>query len=466
LHPAGRAGPEPKPAYTALRNFLNITSPRLEPADAPAWASVPKDLHAVPANPGMETLSMRILWTLPYMPWPTTSGGKTREYHLLRHLAARGHRITLLVQSKNAVDQASRDALEPWLERLVVVQRRPLKSFRTLLAVAFAPAPMLACVNGYAPHLSDVFARLLEEPWDIIQLQHSYGFQALEKPLKQSGKPFVLTEHNVESAMGASSYDRLPAWAGLFAHYDRWRYRNWEKRVFPQATQLIAVTEDDAKEISRLSGQATAVVVNSVDCGYYAQVRSDPYCNRMLFIGNYEYGPNVDAIEWALEEIMPKVWQRSPTVRFAICGFALPDSWRERWPDPRIEWQGFVPDLRALQSNTALFFVPLRQGGGSKLKVLEAMAAGLPVVTTAQGASGLAVVKGKHYLGSDNADELARIVVDALNEPARLAQIGDAGRRYVQAHHDWASSAVQLERIYARLLPVQPHKDKELRPCV
>lgn len=175
---------------------------------------------------------MRILWTLPYLPWPTTSGGKTREYHLLRNLAARGHRITLLVQSKNALDDSARSALEPWLERLIVIDRRPLLSLRTLLAVAFAPAPMLASVNGYAPKLEKVFEQLLEEDWDIIQLQHTYFFQPFERVLKRSGKPFVLTEHNVESDLGAASYDRLPRWANAFAVYDRWRYRRWETGYF------------------------------------------------------------------------------------------------------------------------------------------------------------------------------------------------------------------------------------------
>lgn len=404
---------------------------------------------------------MRILWTLPYLPWPTTSGGKTREYHLLRNLAARGHQITLLVQSKTELDQATREALEPWLERLIVLPRRPLKSARTLMAVAVAPVPMLACVNGYAPHLSEVFEGLLEEHWDIIQVQHTYAFEPLATPLHKSGKPFVLTEHNVESALGAASYDRLPRWASLFARFDRWRYRRWEKQVFDQASQLIAVTEDDAKEITRLSGKATAVVVNSVDCSYYAQVKPDHYSRRLLFIGNYEYGPNVDAVEWALDEILPKVWQQVPTLRIAICGFALPESWRDRWPDPRIEFQGFVPDLRALQSNTAIFFAPLRQGGGSKLKVLEAMAAGLPVVTTAQGASGLAVVNGEHYLGSEDATQLAQIIAEAIDQPVRLAQIGEAGRAYVQARHDWSASAAQLERIYTRLSPAKLTPAKE-----
>ncbi|HEX8595887.1 MAG TPA: glycosyltransferase family 4 protein [Pseudomonas sp.] len=405
---------------------------------------------------------MRILWTLPYLPWPTTSGGKTREYHLLRNLAARGHRITLLVQSKTALDDSTRHALEPWLERLIVLPRRPLRSLRTLLAVALAPTPMLASINGYAPKLTQAFEDLLQEDWDVIQIQHSYGFQPFEAPLQRSGKDFVLTEHNVESTLGAASYDRLPRWAALFTRFDRWRYRRWEARVFQKASEIIAVTEDDAKELARLSTKATAVVVNSVDCDDYAKVRPDPYSRRLLFIGNYEYAPNVDAVQWALDEILPKVWQHAPTLRFVICGYALPQAWRNRWPDPRIEWHGFVPDLRALQSTTALFFAPLRQGGGSKLKVLEAMAAGLPVITTGQGVSGLAVVNGEHYLGAESPQELAQLIIEVIDQPARLALIGEAGRVYVRSQHDWSVSAAQLERIYTRRSPPK----EQARPCV
>jgi glycosyltransferase involved in cell wall biosynthesis len=184
-------------------------------------------------------------------------------------------------------------------------------------------------------------------------------------------------------------------------------------------------------------------------------VRPDLHSQRLLFIGNYEYSPNLDAVEWALEAILPRLWQLNPQVRFAICGYALPDSFRQRWPDPRIEWQGFVPDLRDLQQNSAVFFAPLRQGGGSKLKVLEAMAAGLPVVTTAQGSSGLRVKNGEHYLGSEDPGALAQILADALADPARLLQVGEAGRAYVKAEHDWAVAAAQLEAVYHHLSPLK-----------
>lgn len=394
---------------------------------------------------------MRILWTLPYLPWPTTSGSKTRQFHLLRSLAARGHRITLLVHSNTELDDATDAALAPWLERLIVIPRRPLRSLRSLLTMAFAAPPLLASANGYSDSLEQQFEALLQEPWDVIQVEHSYSFQPFEAPLRRSGKPFIMTEHNIESGMGAAGYRLFPDWAGPFTRFDQWRYRQWEKRVFAQTQALIAVTEDDAKSLTRLTARATSVVVNGVDCSYFARVSPDRYSRRLLFIGDYDYSPNLDAVQWALDHIMPRVWALDPMVRLTIGGHGLPEDWPERWPDPRIDWPGFVPDLRSVQKEAALFFAPLRDVGGSSVKLLEAMAAGLAVVTPAQGCSGLKVENGVHYLSCEDAHGLARLLVDAVEQPARLAKIGEAGRAYVRQHHDWSVSAAQLEAIYARV---------------
>lgn len=407
-------------------------------------------------------MPLKILWVLPYLPWPTSSGGKTRQYHLLRTLAGAGHRITLLVQSKTALDEDARQALEPLLERLIVLPRRPLRSATTLLALAASPLPMLASINGYAPALSKRFAELLDEPWDIVQIEHSYSFQPFEQALRQAAQPFILTEHNVESALGGATYDRFPAWLKPLVLLDQWRYRRWERRVMRQAERVVAVTESDAVALGRIVGGPVPVVVNGVDCARYATVTPAHDSRRLLFIGNYEYPPNVDAVEWALGEVMPRVWQQCPEATITIAGHALPQDWPQRWPDARIEWHGFVPDLTVLQSRAALFFAPLRQGGGSKLKVLEAMAAGLPVVTTSQGVSGLAVTAGAEYDGGDDADTLAGALLRQLADPAGAAAIGAAGRAYVRRAHDWAAAAGQLQTVYADCLA---HRGREAQPC-
>lgn len=394
---------------------------------------------------------MRVLWTLPYLPWPTTSGGKTRQYHLLRSLAQRGHQITLLVQSKIPPSEAARQALEPLLERLIVLPRRPLHSPLNLLAAVYAGYPMRASVNGLAPHLRHRFEQLLEEHWDVIHIEHSYSFQPFEKALQARQLPFLLSEHTIESISGDACHDRLPLWLRPFNAFDRWRYRRWENRVLSQAHEVVAVSPKDVEHISRVTGNPASLVINGVDCAHFQDIHPSPRSQRLLFVGNFEYSASLEAIEWALEDILPQVWQSNPAVRLAIVGHALPDSWKSRWSDPRIEWIGYLPDLRELQRHSAIFFAPMRYGGGSKIKVLEAMAAGLPLVTTPKGVSGLQVTQGEHYLGSDDGDQLALIITQLLNQPWRMRQLSEAARQFVNDRHDWSIAAGQLESVHARL---------------
>lgn len=379
--------------------------------------------------------------------WPRTA---------LRSLAARGHRITVLLHSKQPVSAEDRQALEPFLERLVVLPRRPLRSLSTLLAALFAPYPLLASVNGLSAELQRTATELLREPWDVVQVEHSYSFQPYERPLRDAGQPFVLTEHNVESSLGAATYDRLPGWALPFVRYDQWRYRRWERRVMSQAAAVVAVTEKDARQLGAMLGRPVPVVVNGVDCEHFAAARPTPEAQRVLFLGNYEYAPNVDAVEWMLDEILPRAWAHCPEARMSVCGYALPAEWAQRWSDPRIEWQGFVPDLLQLQSSSSVFLAALRHGGGSKLKVLEALAAGLPLASTAQGVSGLELRDGEDYLGGESAEQLANAVVRLLQDPAQARALGENGRAYARRAHDWSVAASQLEQVYAGLAEGAP----------
>ena len=115
---------------------------------------------------------------------------------------------------------ADRQVLEAFLEQLIVLPRRPLRSLTTLLAGLFASYPLLASVNGLSGELQDTFEWLLGEQWDVVQIEHSYSFQPYEDALARNAQPFVLTEHNVESALGAATYDRLPRWALPFIRYE------------------------------------------------------------------------------------------------------------------------------------------------------------------------------------------------------------------------------------------------------
>lgn len=391
---------------------------------------------------------MRILWVLPYLPWPATSGGKTRQLHLLRTLAADGFKITLLVQSKQPLSAAAQAALEPYLEKLIVLPRRSIKHPVTLLRIIFGKWPILTCVNGFSKPLEHTFSALLQERWDVVQIEHSYSFQPYDNLLKAAQQPFILTEHNLESSLGGATYGRFPKILKPFIAFDQWRSRAWEKYVFARAQRLLAVTDADAQSMQDLTTTPVDVVVNGVDTAHFAVVEPDFEAVSVLFVGNYEYPPNVDAVEWAVTDIMPLVWQSVPSARFVVAGYALPPEWAVRWPDPRIDWKGFVEDLTALQSQCSVFIAPLRHGGGSKLKVLEALAAGLPLVSTAQGVSGLSVEHNEACLAGDSASQLAEQLCRVLKDSALASQLSVAGRRYVQLNHDWTVAGQQLTAVY------------------
>ncbi len=400
---------------------------------------------------------LRILLTMPYLPWPITSGGKARQFHLLRQLAERGHQVTLLVQSKTLADEGVLQALRPLVHELIVLPRRALKHPLTLWHAAWSGLPLLATVNGHAPALSARFSRLLAQgPWDVVHIEHSYGLAPFAEALRRQGQPFVITEHNVESELGAATYGKWPAALRPLARIDQARARRWEREALSQAALVLAVTESDARSLARISGRPTHVVGNGVDTRAFAGVVPDATSRTALFLGNYEYAPNVDAVEWALTEIWPRVWAQAPELRFRVCGHGLPATWRSRFPDPRIDFQGYVPDLTEVQSRCAAFLAPLRAGGGSKLKVLEAMAAGLPLVTTPEGLTGLGVEPGVQARVGRRPDELAQALIEVLGQPERARAMGEAARAHVGRQFDWARSADQLEAAYALLRPGSP----------
>ena len=391
---------------------------------------------------------LKILWTLPYFPWPTNNGGKTRAHALLRQMADRGHEITLLVLSKTVPGIEDLAYLQSFLKEVIVVPRRRRAHPGTLMSSVFSTVrPAVATINGVNAAYVVKLGNLLGADFDVVHAEHTYGYASLEIALKGVDVPVVLSEANLESKLVEQQYWRLGWPLREFARLDQIRARRWEKRVMRQVNCVVAVTEADRDAFVVNGARAAMVVPNCIDSNALAKVVRNPEELRVSFLGNYEYAPNVAAVELLCDAIMPMIWMMMPTVRLAILGHSSRTSWRDRWPDPRIEFKGYVSNLAETYEQSSVFIAPLRAGGGSKLKVLEAMAAGLPVVGTWQAVSGLAVKPARHFLHGEEADELADATMKALRNGPEIEEIANCARSYVQAHHDWTISAALLESI-------------------
>ncbi|VEB44151.1 sugar transferase, PEP-CTERM/EpsH1 system associated [Chromobacterium violaceum] len=399
---------------------------------------------------------LKLLWTLPYLPWPTTSGGKLRQYHLLKELALRGHRITLLVQSKEPPSAECRRELEKLVDRLIVLPRRPLRHPWTLLLAALAPHPLLASVNGFAPALRKRFAELLREEWDAVQIEHSYGLQPFLAELRKRRQPFLLTEHNVESSLAAATYQHLPDWLTPFIHWDRWRYRRWERRALAAPAIVAAVTLTDAAELARRGGRQVEVVVNGVDCMAFAGVRPPMTASGCCSSAISSTRPI--ATRWP-------GWSRTSCRGYgAACR-------RPVWRYAAMRCRS--PGLGAGRPQAGM--ARLRAGAGAGAAAvggfhravagrrrLQAEGAGGDGGGTAGachaarriGAGGQA---GRGFLPGLRRWRPGRGRRLAVVPAAARGRGGEAGRAYVRAHHDWRVAAAQLEGQYRRLSHADRH---------
>jgi glycosyltransferase involved in cell wall biosynthesis len=240
----------------------------------------------------------------------------------------------------------------------------------------------------------------------------------------------------------------------------RWK-RDWywrrALRRFDAITVVSEAEADAVRDLLRMNGAVgktsavaprVVVVPNGVDVGAYRRGASglSPISGRMIYNGALGYGPNQDAVRWFAREVLPRVVEQVPDAHLVVTGRCdhLGSEIDDLRNDPRVRLTGFVPDLRPVLDAASLCVVPLRQGGGTRLKVLEAFAAGVPVLSTTQGAAGIGAEHERDLLVADSADALARAAVRLLRNPDQAASLARAARRLVEARYDWVSIAASL----------------------
>jgi glycosyltransferase involved in cell wall biosynthesis len=417
------------------------------------WTTTPS-IHDVPAAPPVQTAGrrLRIVVVDEELPYPPTSGKRIRTLNLLTRLARR-HDITYVCH-RNADRSEARRAAHFLAGQGIAVRTAdwspPPKSgpaFYARLALnLLSPLPYSA-----ATHDSPALRRTLRDhaashPVDLWHCEWTPYVQALARV---AGRRLVVA-HNVESVIWQRYYENESHPLKRWYVGGQWRkFERFERRVMGEVDRAVAVSAVDAERLRRdFEARRVDVVENGVDPAYFqpAAVRREP--DRLLFLGSLDWRPNLDGVRLLLGRVFPAVRAAVPSARLCLVGRQPPAWLRRAAAAPGVDLHADAPDVRPQLARCGLMVVPLRIGGGSRLKILEALAMNTPVVSTRIGAEGLELEPGRHLTVVEDVDELAAAVVQAVRSPeAAHAQAG-RGRQAVLKRYGWDVLADQLERVW------------------
>jgi glycosyltransferase involved in cell wall biosynthesis len=398
----------------------------------------------------------RILALTSRLPFPPREGHQLRSWHLLKALATR-HEVTLLSFERK---DDTPDEAAPLRQILRAVHTFPIPSEHSRLALGQAvarstmtPHPFIAA--KYASQPLRECLRALSRDADLVHFDMLPLFAHVD--CVPAGVPVVLNAHNVEHLLLEKrvQIESRPLSRRFLANQIA-RLRNFEQAACRRADAVLACSETDADALRELAPAIDVTVVpNGVDLdGNRPAAASNGGNARMVFVGQMGWFPNRDGVEWFMREVLPRIVAARADAEFVLVGKAdgleIPESVKTH-----VRLAGFVPDLRPVVHDAAVYVVPLRAGSGTRLKVLEAMALGKAVVTTHIGSEGIALRDGESALYADDAESFARAVLDLFDNPGRANQLGVAARACAEAHYGWEAIGSDLLALYDRLLPLK-----------
>ena len=307
-------------------------------------------------------------------------------------------------------------------------------------------------LNYTRAEMREAIAGLMKEaPFDIVLLEGVHLGEYLPMLRSSAARPAVVCDwHNIESEI-LQRYSQSPApWARRqYARQAARKLSNYERWFVNQCDMHIVVSDRDRDTLLQYGARVPVVVIeNGVPTDHFslhgAATRGEPPRSRVVFTGAMDYHANIEAVTTFAREVWPELHAAAPQLVFTIVGRNPSAGVCTLADTPGIEVTGMVPDVRPYYAGAVAAVMPLRVGGGTRIKILEAMAAGVPVVSTSLGAEGLTAIPGTHYVLADSSSQMVAALQDLLRDPTRTAQMAAAARDFVRRRHDWAQLGDRL----------------------
>lgn len=434
----------------------------------------------LPKTACSEETRVRILFLTQIIPYPPDAGPKIKTWHVLRYLAGQGHQIFLA--------SFVRPDEEAYIAKLwevcagvytVPIRRSRWTDIGYLLRSQVTGRPFLV-ERDNLPGMRELVRKLLEtEGIDCIHADQltmaQFALQvAAPKPRRAIS---IFDAHNAVWTIVERMRRASPWYMQPFIHLEAERVKRYEGMLIEMLDHTLAVTEIDrqdllkaipAKKPGRTShasesintkNAAVTVIPIAVDTVQLQPIQRKAGSLNILTLGTLHYPPNADGIRWFAREVFPLVCQQIPGTKLTIIGKNPPPDFHQlAAQNPQaITITGYVPSLIPYLEQAALVVVPVRAGSGMRVRILEAFAQAMPVVTTSVGLEGITARPGEDVLVADNPHDFAEAVVGILKDPAKQAQLASNGRHLAERLYDWQVVLQKLERVYTMTGKQQTH---------
>ncbi|WP_088283378.1 TIGR03087 family PEP-CTERM/XrtA system glycosyltransferase [Ideonella sp. A 288] len=391
---------------------------------------------------------MNILYVCHRFPFPPKRGGKIRPFNMIRHLTAAGHQVTVcsLARSQSEADEGQ--GIAPHVAaREIGIVNEPLQFARMIVRLPLLTPSSMGYF--YSTDLArKVRSQLAAKKWDLIFVHCSSVAQYVEHV---TDVPKILDFGDMDSQKWLE-YANYKPWPLSWGYTLEGTKMLWaEKRLARKFDLCTATTRAEWETLEGYgTGAATDWFPNGVDAGFFSPGDAPYDADTISFIGRMDYYPNQECMSRFCRETWPLLRERRPAIKLLIVGADPSPEMRALGDLPGVTVTGSVPDVRPFIRGSALMVAPLAIARGTQNKILEAMAMGVPVVTSRIAAGGVDAVAGEHLLVADTPAENAEAILRLLEQPAERQRLAEAGRQRMLSHHAWAHSMKRLDAIIAR----------------
>lgn len=402
---------------------------------------------------------MRVLFFAPRDCRPTNTGAKLRNFHLCRQLCE-SHEVTYLAFEDGAPENAEKMA-----QKVVLVPHQS-KNSPLQLARGLAGRWPLTVLNYTTTAMQSKLINLLrEQNFDAVQMESLLLAAYLPILQNANSRPKLICDwHNVDSEVLRRYADHAPnAARRVYALATAQRLADLERRAMADFDAHLTVSERDRAQLLNFSPDSPVFTVeNGADTRGFAFPHSPQKAFRVVFVGSMDYHPNMDAAQFFAREIWPAVLQKQPDWVFTIVGRNPAPAVCALAQLPGVEVTGTVEDVAPFYAQALASVVPLRIGGGSRLKILESMAARVPVVSTTLGAEGLDVCDGKTCVLRDDSEQFGRALLDLARNHSWRQTLIEAAHELAVSRYDWTAIGARLRDIYEELAPDSANSSLEV----